>query len=62
MANEDTEICLERRIAKAKKREQERLPQIVQEADNYAPHKTFPWISSENNKIITSALNYSPSA
>ncbi|XP_063883554.1 uncharacterized protein LOC135112725 [Scylla paramamosain] len=53
MANEDVEICLERRIAKAKKREEERLLQVVQQPDNFAAHKTFPWISCANHDKIT---------
>ncbi|XP_045113983.1 N-lysine methyltransferase SMYD2-A-like isoform X2 [Portunus trituberculatus] len=55
MANEDVEICLERRIAKAKKREEERLQQVAQQPDNFAAHKTFPWTSCANyDKIIKS--------
>ena len=53
MANEDVEICLERRIAKAKKREEERLKQVIQQPDNFAVHKTFPWTSCANHDKIT---------
>lgn len=57
-ANEDVEICLERRIAAAKKREEERLKKqkenIQPQGNNIILNKTFPWFSCENDRITNS--------
>lgn len=58
-ANEDIEICLERRIAAAmkreeemkKKQEEEQVQNVLPLGDNFAPHKTFPWFSTEKDRI-----------